>query len=203
MFLEYRIGKETTPRRASLYDPSTISDRIAPAVGPSIRSARLRPRPQRVEINQPLPLSLLEHGDGSPPGEGDVILLAVCADDFDDVALEKQPGRSHEIEIRIVGRNALEIVLNQEQAAIQQELLRLREKEREALKKVTEVENRLKKMEKLNPDDEEKLLQAEQLQQQIREQRRQRQGGSAFAGEAHSQRTEGQRHGGGPPPRSA
>ena len=52
---------------------------------------------------------------------------------------------------------------------MQQELVRLREKEREALEKVTEVEHRLKKGEKLTAEDQEKLLQAEQLQQQIRE----------------------------------
>ena len=50
------------------------------------------------------------------------------ADDFDDVTFNKQPGLSHEVEIYIVGRNALEIELNQEQAKIQQELLRLRER---------------------------------------------------------------------------
>ena len=101
--------------------------------------------------------------------EEDVVFLRACADDFDEVNPNKEPGHSPEVEIHIVGRNALEIVLNQEQAGVQQELLRLREKEREAMKKVTEAENRLKKAENLNTDDQEKLLQAEQLQQQIRE----------------------------------
>ena len=61
------------------------------------------------------------------------------------------------------------MLLNQEQARIQQELLRQREKEREAEQKVLDAENRLKKGEKLNADDRTQLLQAEQLQQQIRE----------------------------------
>jgi hypothetical protein len=101
--------------------------------------------------------------------EDDVVLLRACADDYDDVNPNKEQGHSPEIEIRIVGRNALEIVLNQEQANIQQELLRLREKERESIQKVTETQNRLKKGEKLTGDDQEKLLQAEKIQQDIRE----------------------------------
>ena len=38
------------------------------------------------------------------------------------------------------------------------------EKQREALQKVTDAENRLKKGEKLSPDEQEKMLQAEQIQ---------------------------------------
>src|SRR5205807_5039718 len=71
--------------------------------------------------------------------------------------------------IRIIGREGLELVLTQEQAKVQQDLVRLREKEREAIRKVREIENRLRKGEKLTPDDLAQLLQAEQLQQQIRE----------------------------------
>ena len=138
--------------------------------GPAILAApSLTTRPQRLHFRQKLPLKRIRHADGSSLREEDVVFLRACADDFDEVNPNKEPGHSPEVEIHIVGRNALEIVLNQEQAGVQQELLRLREKEREAMKKVTEAENRLKKAENLNTDDQEKLLQAEQLQQQIRE----------------------------------
>lgn len=171
VYLEYRTGPEETPRRLYLYDPAAgPNPLLAPWAGPSVLAAPPVPaRPQRLYFQQKLSLKSILHPDGGSLKENDVVLLRACADDFDDVNPNKERGHSPEIEIRIVGRTALDIVLNQEQAAIQQELLRLREKEREALKKVTEVENRLKKTEKLNLDDEEKLLQAEQLQQQIRE----------------------------------
>jgi hypothetical protein len=171
VYLEYRTGPEETPRRLYLYDPAAGPNlQLAPWAGPAILAAPPVPaRPQQLHFKQKLSLKSIRHPDGSSLKEEDVVFLRACADDFDDVNPNKERGSSPEIEIRIVGRNALEIVLNQEQHNIQQDLLRLREKEREALEKVTEVENRLKKAEKLNPDDEEKLLQAEQLQQQIRE----------------------------------
>ena len=171
VYLEYRTGREEQPRRLYLYDPAAgPAPLVAPWAGPAILAAPpLKTRPQRLHFQQKLPLKRIRHADGSSLKEEDVVFLRACADDFDEVNPNKEPGHSPEVEIHIVGRNALEIVLNQEQAGIQQELLRLREKEREAMKKVTEAENRLKKAENLNTDDQEKLLQAEQLQQQIRE----------------------------------
>jgi hypothetical protein len=143
---------------------------LAPWAGPAILAAPPpRTRPQHLDFRQKLSLKTIQHADGRPLQEEDVVLLRACADDFDDVNPNKGPGHSAEVEIRIVGRNALDIVVNQEQAAVQQELLRLREKQRDALQKVTEAENRLKKADTLDTEDQEKLLQAEQLQQQIRE----------------------------------
>ncbi len=170
VFLEYRFAKEAEAGRAALYDPATLAERVAVAAGPGVLAAHLRPRPQRVEINQPLFLRLLTHADGSPPREGDVILLTACADDFDDVTIDKQPGRSHEVEVRVVGREALDVVHNQEQMHIQQDLVRAREKQREAQAKVTAAENELRKENRFGPDQVEQVLQAEQLQQQVREQ---------------------------------
>ncbi|MGH7171493.1 MAG: hypothetical protein ACRELG_14555, partial [Gemmataceae bacterium] len=171
VYVEYRTGREEQPRRLYLYDPTSgPAPLLAPWTGPAILAAPSpRARPQRLDFRQKLPLKRIRHADDSSLKEDDVVLLRACADDFDDVNPNKEPGRSEEVEILIVGRNALEIVLNQEQAVIQQELLRLREKEREALQKVTEAENRLKKADNLSVEDQEKLLQAEQLQQQIRE----------------------------------
>jgi hypothetical protein len=170
VLLEYRVGREAATRRSSLHEPALVADRVAAAAGPGIRAARLKPRLQRVDVRRPLPIALFEHDDGSPPAEGDVISLAVCADDFDDVTPDKQPGRSHEVEIRVVARETLDVAINQEQTRIQQDLLRLREKEREALAKVTSVENDLKKGLPFGPDQLDQVLQAEQAQQQVREQ---------------------------------
>jgi hypothetical protein len=170
VYLEYRVGKESAPRRSLLHEPSTVGARVAAVVGPGVSVAGLRPRLQRVDVRRPLPVSALEHEDGSPPAEGDVIHLSVCADDFDDVTPDKQPGRSHEVEIRVVGRETLDVAINQEQTRIQQDLLRLREKERDAIGKVTAVENDLKKGLPFGPEQLDQVLQAEQAQQQLREQ---------------------------------
>jgi hypothetical protein len=171
VFLEYRTQREQPAQRLFLYEPdSGLGPMLSLWTGAGVLAAPPQPlRPRRLEFRQKLPLQTIRHPDGASLKEGDVVLLQACADDFDNVTLNKQPGRSHEVEIRIVGRNAFDLAVNQEQANVQQELLRLREKEREAMQKVTEVENRLKKGDKVTPEDQEKLLQAEQLQQQIRE----------------------------------
>ena len=82
--------------------------------------------------------------------------------------MNKEPGRSHEVELRIVGLPALETLLNQAQATVQQELIRVRELQRDALKKTEPAEKQLRNTGKLRPEDQEAILQAEQLQQQIR-----------------------------------
>ncbi len=171
VYLEYRTGREEQPRRLYLYDPASgPAPLLTPWAGTSVLAApSLKMKPLRLDFQQKLSLKSITHPDGSGLKEDDVVLLRACADDYDDVNPNKEQGHSPEIEIHIVGPNALEIVLNQEQAAIQQELLRLREKQREALQKVKETENRLKKGEKLSGDDQEKLLQAEKTQQDIRE----------------------------------
>jgi hypothetical protein len=174
VFLEYRCGKNAIAQQLALYDHLSAS-RTVPAVLSALAarplplpSATFRPRPQQLILSQRLSLKQFKHADGRPLQEGDVLTLAACADDFDDVTPDKKPGRSHEVEVRIIGRPALEALLNQNQAQIQQELMRLREQEREALKKVADAEKQLRNTGKLRPEDVENLLQAEQLQQQIR-----------------------------------
>ena len=171
VFLSYRTVRADPPRTILLYEQRTFArNDVAPMTGPSVLAERdLKPRPTNLEFQRTLSLKTIQHLNGWPLREGDVVILQAGADDFDDVAWNKPPGLSHEVEIHIVGRNALEIELNHEQAKVQQDLLRLREKEREALKQVTDVENKLKRSDALTDDDFAKLLQAEQTQQQMHE----------------------------------
>ena len=171
VFVRYRTQRTEEPRTLSLYNHTEFARRsLAPLTGPGVLARKeWKLRPTNLEFNQELSLRAIRHRNGFSLREGDVVILQAAADDFDDVTFNKQPGLSHEVEIHIVDRNALEIELNREQAKVQQELLRLREKEREALKLVTEVENKLKKGEKLTEEDLAKLLQAEQAQQQLHE----------------------------------
>jgi hypothetical protein len=100
--------------------------------------------------------------------EGDVVTLQAAADDFDDVTVLKPPGQSQEVELHIIGRTALDILINEAQAAIQQELVRLHRLQSEALDKVKPAVKQWREQGKLLPKQVEELLQAEQLQQQIR-----------------------------------
>lgn len=177
--LRYRTTRPSVPaelltqpqsRFLSLYDPATALQKLLPLLGTDIYGwTGFRPRPQHLDLERRIFLKEFLHTDGSSLREGDSLVLQVAADDFDTVTPDKQPGLSHEIEIRIIGSNALDLLLNQEQAAVQQELLRLQEKERKAIEKVLEVERRLKKNEKITTEEQNQLTEADQLQQELRD----------------------------------
>lgn len=170
VWLEYRTSREDTPAKVLLHEPKfLLRNRVGPILGIGATAANYRSRPARMDFRRTFSLRTVTHPNGSPLKEKDIVLLQALADDFDDVTINKEPGRSHEVEIRIVGRDTIDLVLSQKQGEVQQELLRLREKQREALAKVMEVEAKLKRGDKLTPDDCNKLLEAEQIQQQIRE----------------------------------
>lgn len=99
--------------------------------------------------------------------EGDILVIQACADDFNDVDPFRTPGRSHEIEIRIVSPSQFDALLDGEQKKLQQALLRLREWQEQALKNVVAAEEQAKATGKLKEADLQKLREAEQLQKQI------------------------------------
>jgi hypothetical protein len=156
VWIEYRTQANDSPRMLTLYDHARGLNRDAASLAGL--GALLAPRPrlrlQRLDFNRTLSLRSIRHASGEPLKEGDTVILQACADDFDDVSPGKEPGRSHQIEIRIISRQAMEQVLTQEQARVQQELVRLREKEREARSKVAEIEMRLRKGGKVAPERE-------------------------------------------------
>jgi hypothetical protein len=167
VFLEYRTKKTDSPRSMQLWDYHTAGFAIAWALVAQVEPVRLRP--VVVPIHQPISLRRFHHPNGEPLKEGDVLTFQLCGDDFDDVSVNKAPGRSHEIEIRIIGRNQLDLIVNQEEANVQQELVRLENLQGKAKQKVKETQDQLRKNGKLKPEDVTKLLDAEQQQQQIRE----------------------------------
>jgi hypothetical protein len=159
-------------QRRPLYDHRntgrTLAATLAAFAGPLPAPVPPRLRPQLIQVRQVLSLARLRHADGKALQEGDSVTLQAAADDFDDVAVDKPPGLSHEVEIHLVSRAVLEAILNREQTQIQEELLRLRKDQQEALQRVIGAEQRWRNAGRLRPQDIEQLLQAEQLQQQIR-----------------------------------
>ena len=103
MFVEYRIrrfhSEIVDTGRLELYDHElfgTALPRLFAGYAPDLRL-----RPQHLEGSRRWALSSLNLK------EGDVLALQVCADDFDDVTALKRPGQSHEVELRVVSKNAL------------------------------------------------------------------------------------------------
>jgi hypothetical protein len=162
-WLEYRTAKEGAIQSR----PHYLHDVIGPTAG-AVTGQPLRLRAQNVVVNDKLRLETLRHPDGSSLKEGDVVIIQMLADDFDDVTGDKQPGRSHEVELKIVSPATLESMLQQEQANIRANLLRLKQWQQEARERVETAKTQKENTGKLRPEDQERLLQAEQLQQQIR-----------------------------------
>jgi len=155
--------------RLPLYDHEMIGTGAAQVLSnmsaAPLRStfAPFRLRPQQLVFRGRWPLSPLKLR------EGDVVTIHASADDFDDVTVHKQPGRSHEIELHVVSRLTLDLALNEMQTQIQQELLREEKLQQEALEKVIPAETHARNNKgRLQPQHFDDLLQAEQLQQQIR-----------------------------------
>jgi len=175
IFLEYRCKKSDSPRSRPVWDHHAAGLATALALKASNGTPAaevphaVRLRLVAVPINQAVSLERFHHLDGSPLKEGDILSLQLCADDFDDVSVDKEPGRCHEIELRIVSRNALDVILNQEETRVQQDLVRLEKLQQEAKQKVAQTQEELRKNGRLQPDDVSRLLDAEQQQQQIRE----------------------------------
>jgi hypothetical protein len=99
--------------------------------------------------------------------EGETLVIQACAADYNDVVAFPQVGRSHEIELKVVGKTALAAVLDEQEVQIQQQLLALRAMQDRALNKVIGAEQQWRAMGKLRPEDVVELSEAEQLQKDI------------------------------------
>jgi hypothetical protein len=183
-FLSYRIkragmdlqfagpsGERSVEHRVPLYDHAGTGAALPHFMRLSAAPLNLPARPFRLRPTQIRNSGRLALAELAPPAGlfvGDVIALQACADDFDDVSVFKEPGRSAEIELHIVSRQVLDDILNRAQTQVQEELLRLRKEQQEASDRVVGPKIRWEKTGKLRPQEVDQLLQAEQMQQQIR-----------------------------------
>src|SRR5205823_13017800 len=127
--------------RLPLYDHAALEEvlpQLFTAMSSSVPTPALaqplRLRPLRLEIGRRWSLRELNLQEGA------ILVLQACADDFDDVTVGKKPGCSQEVELRVVSRTALELALDEAQAQVQQELVRLHKQQQEALAKVIPAE---------------------------------------------------------------
>jgi hypothetical protein len=163
VFLEYRVGPDGRLRTIPL--DSAAAARALPAlVGePASMTAR---EPQVLAYEFSLPVSAFRKDNGEAIGVNDTIFLRAAADDWDDVSILKQPGRSGEFEIRITTREAVDAFLQKELSALRPELARVREQQRDATTRTEDVKPQPDGM--LTLADRERLLAAEQAQRQVR-----------------------------------
>lgn len=166
-WLEYRCGRDEPTQHIPLYDHRAIGSAV-PQMITAVPVPPVRLRPQQVAIDRRLEMKQFRHADGRPLTAGDTLTLQVAADDFDDVTVPKPPGRSHEVEVHVVGPSALLTDLQKAEADVQRELKEMLQLQRDALDRTTPAETQRRQSGGLKPEDQERLVQAEQLQQQLR-----------------------------------
>ncbi len=153
------------PQRVVLYDHATLGKvvpRLFAGLGPrSLAGSDLRLRLQKLEIGT-------KWGLKNQFKEGEIIVLQVGADDFCDLFPDRPPGRSHEIELRIVSKEEIARNLDDGLAKAQQEIVRLQKMQEEANNLIKEVQKKSadNKVTKREIDE---LIEAEQLQKQLQE----------------------------------
>jgi DNA repair exonuclease SbcCD ATPase subunit len=164
MFLDYRVGRDGKLQMLPLLDLRSPSTGLMALTGTAPVAVSLRPTSGDLRLD--LPLTRLTREDGSPLRDGDLLILTGAADDWDDVTPVKNPGRSEPVEIRIASSEAIEAWLQRELSALRPELLRLRDQQQAARQKTMEVQPQSEGV--LSPSDRGLLLDAEQLQRQVR-----------------------------------
>ena len=137
MYLEYRLGGDTAPWQDwNLNDPYQLAEALPALLGSAVPP--LDPQFNTLTGGGTFSLARFAGTDGAAPVAGDRLTLRVAAFDFDDVTAMKPPGRSREMEIRIVSAANLESVLLRQLAAMRPPVLKLREDQRRAREAVEE-----------------------------------------------------------------
>ncbi|HYV39565.1 MAG TPA: hypothetical protein VE988_28010 [Gemmataceae bacterium] len=174
VYLEYRRKDkrgqwvDSEPKRLYFYDhakaeiglPQLLTLFAARPFPVPIPTKSLHLRPKQLLVTQRWSLRGLAV-------EGETLVIQACAEDFNDIAAFPQPGRSHEIELKVVGKAALAAVIDEQEAQIQQQLLKLREMQNKAITKVIGAEEQWRAAGKLRPEDVVELAEAEQIQKEI------------------------------------
>ncbi len=139
VFLEYRRKNrqgdwlDPAPNRMTIYGPGQVAASLRAVTGAALPFERILPvRPKRLELTFLWKLNKKFQ-------VGDIIALQAGADDFCDIFSPRIAGRSHEIEIRIVGREDLDRQLDENVAQVQQELLGLKKIEDDIQKLLNEI----------------------------------------------------------------
>lgn len=162
LVLEYRVN-DGPVRVLPLADLETAWPGVPAAAG----SFAVRQKPVTMDGARTIPVARFRRPDGAPPADGDTITLRAAAADWDTRTALKEPGRSKEVELRVLGKSSLEALFQKELSALRPDLLRLKEEQKQAREKTTETAKAAADG-KLKPEDLGNLAQAEQSQRTVR-----------------------------------
>ena len=125
------------------------------------------PKPVTLESERSIPLSRLVKPNGNGPADGDRLTIRAAGVDWDDRTAMKEPGRSKELDLRILAKPSLEAEIQKDLATLRPELLRLNEQQREAAAKTTDLARKAAAG-PLKPEDLAALAAADRNQSEVR-----------------------------------
>jgi hypothetical protein len=172
VWLEYRRKDkhgewiDAEPKKLFFYDHERVGLAL-PVLLNSLASAPLLVPPEPMRLRPKMLLITKRWSLKGLAVEGETVVIQACADDFCNVIAFRQPGRSIELELKVVGKAALAGVIGEAESKIQKELLRLRDMQEQAIKKVIAAEQQWRATGSLRPEDVVELAEAEQLQKEI------------------------------------
>jgi hypothetical protein len=166
VFVEYQRkdekGKLSEPQRVVLYSgpayETALPVMLARLATSPLPGPRLHLRPRKLEVESMWRLR-------NQFKVGDKVFVDVGADDFCDIFGPRQPGRSHQIELHIVGKFELAKAIDEKLAEAQQELVRIQKWQQEARDIVKEIQGK----KEITGKDVDRIVEAEQLQRQIKD----------------------------------
>jgi hypothetical protein len=164
--IEYRLKEVESPRQLVIYDAGDCGRALASLL-PSGFLGTSRLRPPRLQFDHRVPLAHFRRSDGSALQPGDSVKFAIVATDFDDVTPTKPPGRSAELELRIVAPDRLMAQQRQARQSFTSALQELHKWQSDALHLAQEAEGHRRATGELRPEDREQLQRANDIQQRI------------------------------------
>lgn len=167
VFVSYRrktaegTWAEEGPQRTTLYAGPSYGralPRVLGLVGKMPAFGPIKLRPKRLNVASRWALR-------NQFKEGETVVLQVCADDFCDVYAVREPGRSHEVELRIVSKFELAKAVDEKLAEAQQELARMQKMQKNAADLVKDLVEK----KTITQKEVDQVVEAEQMQRQVQE----------------------------------
>jgi hypothetical protein len=162
---EYRTKPDGAWETVTLTDLAALAAPLPAMTGGALGVAK--PKPFALDAGRRVALASFRKPDGSELTDGDTLTLRLAARDWDDRTALKEPGRSKEVEVRILSRPSLETALAKALADLRPEALRLEAKQRDVNAKTDDL-TRAAELGPLSKEDAAKLAAAEADQRQLR-----------------------------------
>ncbi|MFL5331179.1 MAG: hypothetical protein ACJ8C4_19990 [Gemmataceae bacterium] len=167
--VEYRTDGNEKPRRLLIYDGDELGKAISSATSRLTIANPVNLRPKHLDIERQIPLAQFRHANGKPLATGDVLTISVIAEDFDDVSPWKAPGRSHEVDLRIVSSERLDAIAQKTRSDLAAGLRDLLARQADAHRRTAAAETERRATGQLRSESAAALDRAITEQQQIQE----------------------------------